>query len=244
MSQNNLSLSEIENINEKKLHVAMIMDGNRRYAVKKGFLKVKGHEFGAESFDKIVSSMKELGSVNEFSFYTFSVQNFNRSEKEVAYIMNLFRKFFKKEINRLDEEGIMIKFLGRLDLFPEDIKKMCLEAEEKTKNFKNYRINFCFGYGGREEITDAVKKIALKVDIGEIKPADVNEELISSYLYSNHEPDIIIRTGGDFRTSNFMPWQSTYSEWFFVDKLWPEFTIDDLKKCISDFKNRNRRFGK
>jgi undecaprenyl diphosphate synthase len=229
---------------KRGLHIAMIMDGNRRYAVKKGLPKVIGHEFGAESFSKIVSSLKSLDLVNEFSLYTFSVQNFNRSDKEISYIMDLFRKFFKKENSRLEDEKIRIRFLGRLDMFPKDIQKMCAEAEERTKNFTDYTVNFCFGYGGREEIVDAVKNIASKIKDGELSVDDIDEETISSNLYSNSEPDIVIRTGGDFRTSNFLPWQTIYSEWFFLDVLWPEFTVDDLKKCISDFNSRERRFGR
>lgn len=222
----------------------MIMDGNRRYAVKKLLPKVKGHEFGAKTFSKIAKSIKEIDEVNEFSFYTFSVQNFNRDKKEVDYIMNLFEKFFNEQIHILKEEKVKIKFLGRLNLFPENIQKICKQAEEETKDFNEYRINFCFGYGGREELVDATKLIAKQIKEGTLQPEDITEETISNELYSNNEPDIVIRTGGDHRTSNFLPWQTTYSEWFFLDKLWPEFKVDDLKECISQFNKRERRFGK
>lgn len=222
----------------------MIMDGNRRYAVKKLLPKVKGHEFGAKTFSEIAKSIKKLKNVNEFSFYTFSVQNFNRNKKEVDYIMNLFREFFKEQIPKLKEEEIKIKFLGRLELFPQDIQDLCEQAEEETKDFNEYRINFCFGYGGREEITDATKSIAKQIKEGNLQPEDITEEIISKELYSNHEPDIVIRTGGDHRTSNFLPWQTTYSEWFFLNKLWPEMKVEDLKECISQFNKRERRFGK
>ena len=230
--------------NSKKLHIAMIMDGNRRYAVKKGLLKVKGHEFGAKTFEDIVQELVDNDDLSEFTFYAFSVQNFNRSQKEVDYLMNLSRKFFKKMISKFDEQKICVRFLGRLDLFPQDIQDLCFEVEEKTASYTEKRINFCHGYGGREEIVDAAKQIAKEVQEGNISPDDISEDLFSRYLYFNHEPDIVIRTGGDFRTSNFLPWQTIYSEWFFLKELWPEFTVEKLREVVVDFQNRERRFGK
>ena len=231
-------------MSNKKLHIAMIMDGNRRYAVKKLLPKVKGHKFGAKTFSEIAKSIKEIKDVNEFSFYTFSVQNFNRNQKEVDYIMNLFKEFFQEQIPILKKDEVKIKFLGRLELFPEEIQTLCKQAEDETKDFDKYRINFCFGYGGREELVDATKAIAKQIKEGTLQPEEITEETINNKLYSNHQPDMVIRTGGDNRTSNFLPWQTTYSEWFFLDKLWPEFKVEDLKECISKFNKRERRFGK
>ncbi len=220
------------------------MDGNRRYAVKKGEPKVKGHEYGANTFSKIIEDAKKSNLIRELTFYTFSVQNFNRNQTEVDYIMKLFRKFLDKHISKLAKEDAKIKFLGRLELFPKDIQKKVKELEEKTKDKKEFQVNFCFGYGGREEIIDASKKLAEDVKEGKINPEDIDESLFENYLYTNHNPDIIIRTGGNIRTSNFLLWQTIYSEWFFLDKLWPEMTFGDIKDCIDQFNSRERRFGK
>ena len=141
-------------------------------------------------------------------------------------------------------DGIRINVIGRLDMFPKDIKKSMLDIMEKTKSHDKFIVNFAMAYGGRQEITDAARKIAESVQKGEIKSKDVNEELVAKSLYLNSEPDIVIRPSGEKRISNFLLWQSSYSEFFFMDNLWPEFTKNDLIKCIEEFKKRKRRFGK
>jgi tritrans,polycis-undecaprenyl-diphosphate synthase [geranylgeranyl-diphosphate specific] len=187
-------------------------------------------------------------NIKEITVYAFSIQNFNRPKHEFDYLMNIFRKQFEKmetdPENKINKNKIKIKFLGRVDLFPQDIQKVCAKIEEKTKNNNNYQLNICFGYGGREEIVDAVYKIAEDIKEGKISPTEVDENLIDKYVYNASEPDFIIRTGGDHRTSNFLVWQSAYSEWFFVDKFFPELSNEDLDNILIDFKNRDRRFGK
>ncbi len=219
-------------------HVAFIMDGNRRYAKAHGMPLLKGHQKGAETVEKLFSWAKEL-DIKEITLYSFSIQNFNRSKEEFAYLMDLFEIFFGKVYSRLQKskEKIRFNFIGRLNLFPARTQKLAKELMQKTKNNKDFVVNFAFGYGGREEIVDAVNQILKKG----IKKVD--EKIISQNLYLSSEPEIVVRTSGEHRTSNFLPWQSTYSEWFFVKKSWPEFTKNDLKKILSEFNSRERRFG-
>lgn len=221
------------------------MDGNRRFAKKLAMEPWKGHQYGANKFEEVLEWCEELG-VKELTLYTFSMQNFNRSKQEVDYLMNVVRKTYHKlkDDPRVIKKGVHIRYLGRLKLFPQDIQDMCKDLEEKTKDNKNFILNFCFGYGGREEIVDATKKIAEDVKSGKVLPENINEELIDKYVYMPDEPEFIIRTGGVQRTSNFLIWQSTYSEWFFIEETWPEFKKETLITCLEEFKKRPRRFGK
>jgi len=234
-------------ISEQHIHMGFILDGNRRYAKKLMMEPWKGHEFGLEALEKLLSWAKER-SITEVTIYAFSIQNFNRPKHEFEYLMNLFKKAFKKmnddPEDKVNKNRVRIRFLGRLDLFPKEIQVLCREVESKTKDYDGYRLNICFGYGGREEIVDAVYQIARDVKDGKLLPTQVDEDLIDSYVYNSSKPDFIIRTGGDFRTSNFLPWQSVYSEWFFLDKFFPEITENDLDSVLEDFKQRERRFGK
>lgn len=224
-------------------HIAIILDGNRRYGEKIGN-KLKGHMHGAKKVGELFKWCRDLG-VKELTLYSFSVENFNRSKVEVNYLMNLFRqqiKRFKKD-KGLQDGGVRVNFIGRLELFPKDVRESMEDVMEKTKGNKEFKVNFAMGYGGRSEIVDATKKIIEKIKNNELKEEDVDENLISKNLYLKNDPDIVIRPGGEKRTSNFLIWQSNYSEWFFVDKLWPEFNKDDLVKIINEFKERERRFG-
>lgn len=225
-------------------HIAIILDGNRRYGEKIGN-KLKGHVHGAKKVQELFKWCRDLG-VKELTLYTFSVENFNRDKKEVDYIMSLFRQQIKrfKDDKKLQESGVRVNFIGRLGLFPKDIQENMEEVMNKTKENKEFKINFAMGYGGRSEIVDAVKKIIKKVKDKEFKEEDIDENLIGENLYLKNDPDIVIRPGGEKRVSNFLLWQANYSEWFFMDKLWPEFTKDDLVKIIEEFKERGRRFGK
>lgn len=223
----------------------MIMDGNRRFAKKLMKEPWKGHESGADKFEKVLLWCKEL-DIKELTLYTFSMQNFNRPKHEFDYLMNIIRKTYHKlkDDPRITQDGVKVRYLGRLDLFPEDIQQMCHELEENTKDNNTYMLNFCFGYGGREELVDAVHNIAQDIKAGKILPTQIDEDLIDQYVYMPDKPDFIIRTGGDVRTSNFLIWQSTYSEWFFLEKFWPELEKEDIIKCLNEFKARNRTFGK
>ncbi|MBW2997597.1 di-trans,poly-cis-decaprenylcistransferase, partial [Candidatus Woesearchaeota archaeon] len=158
----------------------------------------------------------------------------------------LFLDFFDKARNdeRIHKNKIRIGFIGRIHLFPKEVYEKMLELMEATKDYGDYRVNFAMAYGGREELVDAIKKIGRKLESGEITSEQINEEVVNNNIYLDHEPDFIIRTGGDHRTSNFLVWQSSYSEWFFLEKTWPEFEKEDLVRCINQFQQRERRFGK
>lgn len=219
-------------------HIAVILDGNRRYAKKLGIPKFMGHEKG---FNKIMELLKwciELG-IKELTLYCFSTENFKRDKKEVDYLFSLFRKKigdFKKD-KTIHDSKVKISFIGRISMFPEDMQKSMNELMEMTKDYENHKLNLALAYGGRNEIVDAVKKIISK----NIK--DINEGTIAENLYLSDDVDILIRPGGEKRISNFLLWQSSYAELFFLDKLWPEFTKEDLVGIIEDFKTRERRFG-
>lgn len=220
-------------------HIAIVLDGNRRFAKKLLLEPWKGHELGAKKLHNLFSWCKEIG-IKEITLYCFSMQNFSRPKKEFDFLMNTFEKEFldiadDKEVH---ENKVKINAIGRINLLPEKVQKAIADAQETTKNYSDFQVNFCLAYGGREEIIDAVKNIVSK-DIKEI-----NEETINNNLYIKSSPDLIIRTGGEKRTSNFLIWQSNYSEWIFLEKTWPEFEKQDLLNAISEFKERERRFGK
>ncbi len=226
-------------------HVAIILDGNRRFARKLALDPKKGHEFGYEKVKELLDWCKDLG-VKELTFYAFSMQNFNRPKDELDYLMNLIRKAFNTfcEDPRVNEYGIKVNVIGRYHLFPKDVVDAIHKVVNDTKHNNKFVLNFAVAYGGKEEFTDTVKKIALKVASGELNPEDIDEKVVQDNLYMASEPDLIIRTGGEKRTSNFLMWQSSYSEWFFIDKTWPEFTREDLVEIVEEFEKRDRRFGK
>jgi len=226
-------------------HIGIIMDGNRRFSKRLMMKPWKGHEWGAKKVERLLDWCKEIG-IKELTLYTFSVQNFNRPEKEFNYLMDLFRKEFArlKEDNRIYENKIRINIIGRTWMFPKDVQESINELMERTKEHDNYIVNFAMAYGGREEVIDAVKKLAEQIKNGEVDIENINEESFARNLYMKDEPEMIIRTGGEKRTSNFLLWQSHYAEWFFLEKMWPEFEKEDLIKCINEFGERERRFGK
>ena len=198
----------------------------------------KGHESGAETLENFFDWIKEF-NIKETTFYAFSTENFNRSKIEKENLFRLFKIKFQETINnpKIYENKVRINFCGRLEMFDKELQSLMKELMEKTKKHNKFIVNFAMAYGGRQEIVDAVKKV---VDSKE----KINEENITKNLFIKEEPELIIRTGGSIRTSNFLPWQSVYSEWIFLDKLWPEFTRKDLVYCIDEFKKRKRNFGK
>ena len=224
-------------------HIAIILDGNRRYAKKLGMRPWKGHDFGVKKLNQFLEWCQELG-IKELTLYSFSTENFNRTKQEKDFLFSVFKKEFSSMKHKKDIFGnkIRINVIGRLEMFPKEIRKAMLDIMERTKKHKNFIVNFAMAYGGRQEIVDAFKNIIKNRK--ELKPEDINENLIAKYLYLQSEPDIVIRPGGEIRTSNFLTWQSTYSEWIFTNKLWPEFTKEDLVNCIEEFNKRERRFGK
>lgn len=220
--------------------IAIVLDGNRRYAKKLGLRPWLGHEFGVKKLNQFLEWCQELG-IKELTLYSFSTENFKRNKTEIDFLFNIFKKEFNNMEYRRDifENRIRINVIGRLEMFPKGIRKAMLDIMEKTKNHRNFTVNFAMAYGGRQEIVDAFRKIIKS----KIKPNQINEKLIANNLYLKSEPDLVIRPGGEIRTSNFLTWQSVYSEWIFIDKLWPEFTKQDLIKCIEEFNKRERRFG-
>ena len=231
--------------NKFPYHIAIILDGNRRYARKHIYNTWRGHELGAEKVNKLIEWVSELG-VRELTLYTFSIENFGRNKKEVSYLMELFRKNFSrlKKSAKFKKEDLRINFIGRLNLFPVDIQEMMQKLMRETRNKNSLIVNFAIGYSGRSEIVDAVKKIVNDTLAKKIIPKEISEEVFASYLYMSDEPDMIIRTGGEIRISNFLIYQGAYSEWYFIKKLWPEITKRDIIKAINDYKLRERRYGR
>ncbi len=226
-------------------HIAIILDGNRRFAKKISLEPWKGHDHGKQKVEELLEWCKEL-SIKELTLYALSIQNLSRPKIELDYLLNIIKNVFETFFNdkRIDEDQVRVNVIGRIDLLPVEIVEMINNIVEKTKHYNNYIINLAVAYGGREEVTDAVKKIAKKIESKELTVSDINESTIQEHLYLQSEPELIIRTGGDKRTSNFLIWQSYYSEWFFIDKMWPEFTKEDLVAIIDEYGHRERRFGK
>lgn len=230
-------------------HIAIILDGNRRFAKKLMLKPWMGHQWGKEKVSKLIEWCTELG-IKEVSLYAWSVENFNRPKEEFAYILKLFREACEQLRNdkKLQEKGeklgIKVRFLGRIEMFPEDIQKLMREIMEKSADNKGLIVNFCMAYGGRQEIADAAKRMAADVQDGRLSAAEVNDDTIRKYLYMPEDPDLIIRTGGEKRLSGFLLYQSSYSELFFLEKMWPEFEKEDLLQVIEEFKQRERRFGR
>ncbi len=231
--------------NKTANHVGIILDGNRRFAKKLMLKPWKGHEWGAKKIESLLSWCKEL-SIKEITLYCFSIENFNRPKLEFAHLMRIFEEEFTKILDdpRLDENKIKVNFIGRTEMFPEEVKSAMDKLVEKTKNNAKHIINFAMAYGGRDEIVDATKKIAEKVKENKLTVKEINKELFANNLYLKNDPDLIIRTGGDRRSSNFLCYQSAYSEWFYLEKTWPEFEKEDFLQCIEEFEQRDRRFGR
>jgi tritrans,polycis-undecaprenyl-diphosphate synthase [geranylgeranyl-diphosphate specific] len=226
-------------------HIAIILDGNRRFSKRLMMKPWKGHEWGAKKVERLLDWCDELG-IKELTLYAFSVDNFKRPKREFDYLMRLFRREFERirEDKRIHRNKIRINFIGRLQMFPRDVQEKMKALMEGTSKYNNHVINFAMGYGGRQEVIDAVKRIGEQIRKGELKVEKINEDVFSKNLYSDHEPELIIRTGGEHRTSNFLIWQSHYSEWFFLEKMWPEFEKEDLVRVIEEYGQRERRFGR
>src|SRR3989339_752551 len=224
-------------------HVGIILDGNRRFAKRLMLKPIKGHEWGYEKVKKTFEWCKEF-NIKELTLYAFSIENFDRPKEEFDYLMNLFKKAFTELQKDERVKDIKINFIGRIEMFPENVKKPMYELMEKTKNNKPYTINFAMAYGGRSEIIDATKKIAEKVKEGKLDIKEINEEVFKHNLYLDSDPDLIIRTS-ESRLSGFLTYQSVYAEIIFLpDKLWPEFDKEDFIACLKEYSNRQRRFGK
>ena len=244
IDMNNTDLSK--RIDKQKVpeHVAIIMDGNGRWAIKKGFPRTFGHNKGVSVLKEILKASKKLGC-KVLSVYAFSTENWTRPSNEVDFLINLFSQVLKNEIEEIHKESIKIKFIGDLTPLPENLKKIIYNSESLTKNNSSFTLNVCLNYGGRQEIVKVAKQLALKCTSGEIKPSEINEQLFNSELLNQgiKDPELLIRTSGEKRISNFLLWQLAYSEIYISDVLWPDFNEFEFHKAIIDYQSRNRRFG-
>jgi len=233
-------------VDKQKLpkHIAIIMDGNGRWATKKGLPRSFGHKQGVSVLKNILKAAKNLGC-KVITVYAFSTENWSRPTKEVDFLINLFSEVLKNEIKEIHEESTKIKFIGDLTPFPKNLKEIISSSESLTKNNNKFLFNVCVNYGGRQEIVKVAKELALKSSSGEIKPSEVNEALFSSRLSTQgiKDPELLIRTSGEKRISNFLLWQLAYSEIYISDVLWPDFNEFEFLKAIIDYQSRNRRFG-
>ena len=221
-------------------HIAIIMDGNGRWGLKKYNNRNKGHYYGLLNINKVIEHCIKI-KIKYLTLYTFSTENWNRPKKEIDYLFFLFKYFYKKNFNKLNKNNIKIKFIGDLKNIPKDLKIIIKKIEDKTKNNDAITVIFAFNYGAKSELVNAFKNIIKN----KTKVNEINEELINNYLYTNNipDPDILIRTGGEKRLSNFLLWQLSYAELFFINKNWPDFNFFDLKKVINTFKVTKRKFG-
>lgn len=226
-------------------HIAIIMDGNRRWAKNKKLPSQAGHKKGAEVLENTIKYCNEIG-IKYLTVYAFSTENWKRTEEEVSAIMIIFEKYLDKFIEMSDLENIKLRVLGNTEELPTNIKSKISKMYEKTSNNTGLNFNIAFNYGGRAEIVRATKNIAQDVLDGKIKVDDITEETIANnlYTYGQQDPDLVIRTSGELRTSNFLPWQIAYSEFLFLDKYWPEFTENDIDEAIQAYSYRHRRIGK
>ena len=225
-------------------HIAIIMDGNRRWAKEKGLEAKLGHKQGADTLEKIVKYANKIG-IKYITVYAFSTENWKRTKEEVGALMLLLQNYLDSFFKKADTDNIKIKVLGDITALSEGLQKSINKAIENTYKNTGIVFNIAFNYGGRDEIVRAVKKISEKVKVGDLKVEDINEELISSNLYTKGQPDpdLLIRTSGEIRLSNFLPWQLVYSEFYFIDKYWPDFNEKDLDEAIEEYSRRNRKFG-
>lgn len=229
----------------KMNHLAIILDGNRRWAVSQGLQKWEGHKKGEEVLEDVIRYCNKKG-LKYLTVYAFSTENWKRTVEEVGYLMKLLGFALDKYIKKINMDNVKIKFIGDKDGVDKTLKDGMNKLEEKTKNNDGLLAMIAFNYGGRSEITNATKKICRQIVDGKLNIDDITEQTISNNLYTAGipDPDMVVRTSGELRTSNFLPWQITYSEFLFMDKYWPEFTNSDIDYCIEEFEKRQIRKGK
>ncbi len=237
--------SKIKKITERNLpkHIAIIMDGNGRWARKRSLPRSAGHVAGSKKFKEIARYCNKIG-LKYLTVYAFSTENWKRPKEEIDGIMNILREYLKDSKN-FKHENIKVKFIGNISVLDNDIKQLIAEAEEGSENATGLNLNIALNYGGRDEIVNAVKKISVGIKNGKISETDITEELISNNLYTvgQPDPDLIIRPSGEYRLSNYLIWQAAYSEYCFMNVLWPDFSPKHLEKAIEEFNSRSRRYG-
>ena len=225
-------------------HIAIIMDGNGRWAKKRGLPRTAGHSAGGEAFRRIANYCRTLG-VEYLTVYAFSTENWKRSAEEVSGIMKLLAKYLEEALRDMEKNHVRFQFFGDLTKLSPELQKLCEDARSRSSDYHEVQVNFCLNYGGRDEIVRAVKAFSAEVAEGKRNPEEMTEELLNQYLDSAGVPDpeLVIRPSGEQRTSNFLPWQTVYSEFVFMDVLWPDFGPEDLDAAIGEYQRRNRRFG-
>lgn len=225
-------------------HVAVIMDGNGRWAKKRGLNRIRGHEKGADAVRGIVRTSREIG-IPWLTLYAFSEENWKRSKVEIAALMNLLKRFLRSERREMNEKGIRLNSIGRLEKLPKDTRDALLGVMEETASNQDMVLTLALSYGGRQEIRDAMVNLASRVEKGDLRAADISEEMISNALYTAQmpDPDLLIRTSGESRVSNFLLWQIEYTEIYITSTLWPDFGKREYVAAIRDYQQRERRFG-
>ena len=229
-------------------HIGIIMDGNGRWAKKRMQPRVFGHKAGMEALQEVTIAAKEMG-VQALTVYAFSTENWTRTQQEVSFIMNLPVEFYDRFVPELHRNNVKIQMIGEVSRLPKETLEALEKAEALTRSNTGLILNFALNYGGRAELTQAVKQIAQEVLDTHLNPEDISEEIIADYLYTSslpkdfRDPDLIIRTSGEIRLSNFLPWQAAYSELYFTDVMWPDFGEKALQDAIVEYSHRHRRFG-
>lgn len=225
-------------------HVAIIMDGNGRWARKRSMNRVRGHQQGAEAVREIVKASREIG-IKWLTLYAFSEENWKRPKKEIQALMKLLKRFLKNELKEMQENGIRLQGIGRIEKLPEDTRKILLDVMEQTAPNKEMVLTLALSYGGRQELLDAFRKIGSRIQKDEMSAEEISEQLISDSMYSAEMPDpeLLIRTSGEYRISNFLLWQIAYTEIYITPTLWPDFGRNEYLEAIRDFQERERRFG-
>lgn len=225
-------------------HVAIIMDGNGRWAKKRGLPRTAGHTAGAETFRTIATYCKEIG-LDYLTVYAFSTENWKRPETEVSAIMGLLKKYLLEAIGQMERDKVKMEFFGDLSPLTPELRELCERTREISRHYDGCQVNICLNYGGRDEILRAARAYAQECIEGKADPEKLTEEMFSGMLFSRGvpDPDLVIRPSGELRLSNFLLWQSAYSEFYYSDVLWPDFTKEDLNRAIAAFQQRDRRFG-
>lgn len=226
-------------------HIAIIMDGNRRWAKEKNLPSAFGHKKGVEALKTTLRACNDFG-IKYLTVYAFSTENWNRKQEEVDFLMDLFAKTLKNELEEMNKENVVINFIGDLEKLNPKLQEILQNAVEVTKNNTGVRFQIAFNYGSRLELLNAVQNIAKQIKCGNIKPEDITEQMISDNLYTKNipDPDLLIRTSGEKRISNYLLWQIAYSEIYVTEQYWPDFNRNSLAIAIEEYHNRNRRFGK
>jgi tritrans,polycis-undecaprenyl-diphosphate synthase [geranylgeranyl-diphosphate specific] len=238
---------QVKNGNKPE-HIAIILDGNRRWASDQSFSPLIGHHFGAQKVEDLLNWCLDL-EVKSMTLYAFSTENFLRSDEEVQQILHIFEEKLRQLITdeRIHRNKVRVTIIGRQELLPKDLQQLIWEVESVTRDYDQHFLNIALAYGGRAEIVDATKKIAAEIEKGTLKPDAIDEQLFENHLYTSYlpqqEPDLIIRTSGEERLSGFLLWQSAYSELCFLDVYWPDFRRIDLLRAVRTYQNRKRRFG-